>query len=98
MNCASKNLIYALICPGCSDFYIGETRNTLRERTRVHKQQITDSKYRNLYVSKHVHECGKNDFKIIPIHALKMNSNTSQRRSKEKHFIDTLKPKLNAIH
>ena len=98
MNCASKNLIYALVCQGCSEFYIGETGNTLRERTRVHKQQITDSKYRVLGVSKHVHECGKNNFKIIPIHSLNTNSTTLQRRSKETFYRDTLKPKLNAIH
>ena len=98
MNCASKNIIYALVCQGCSEFYIGETGNTLRERTRVHKQQITDIKYRNLYVSKHVHECGENNFKIIPIHSLNTNSTTLQRRSKEKFYIDTLKPKLNAQH
>ena len=98
MNCASKNIIYALICQGCSEFYIGETGNTLRERTRVHKQQINDYKYRQLQVSKHVHECGQNNFNIIPIHALKADSTTIQRRSKVNYYIAILKQQLNIFH
>ena len=97
MNCATKNIIYTLICTGCDEFYIGETGNTLRTRTRVHKQQITDNNYRSLPVSQHIHNCNNNDFRIMPI--FKINKpDTRPRKEKEKHFLRLLSPQLNSLN
>ena len=45
MSCDKKNVIYVITCPGCKEFYIGETENTLRARVRVHKQHINTPEY-----------------------------------------------------
>ena len=42
MSCDSSNLVYVLICLGCSEEYIGETgigKSKLRDRVRVYRQQ-----------------------------------------------------------
>ena len=46
MSCDTKNVIFAITCPGCNEFYIGETGNTLRARVRVHKQHFNTPDYR----------------------------------------------------
>ena len=53
MSCQSRNIIYAMICPKCESFYIGQTEN-LRNRVTVHKEQIKHKKYRHLQVSEHL--------------------------------------------
>jgi hypothetical protein len=97
MTCNSTNLIYFLKCNGCLNaFYIGETGDTLRHRTTVHRQQINTAHLRNLNVSKHIWECAKNNiikFQIMPIY--KMTGGVTARRLKENDFIKTLKPDLN---
>lgn len=39
MNCKSEHVIYLATCPGCEEYYIGETK-LLIAQVRVHKQQI----------------------------------------------------------
>lgn len=95
MSCETKNLIYVITCPGCNEFYIGETSTTLRARIRVHKQHINNPQYRQIKLSEHLDICGKRQFTVFPFY--KMSGNQIQRREKEKHFITTLKPKLNSI-
>ena len=64
MNCLSINIIYAIICPKCETFYIGQTEN-LRNRVTVHKEQIKHEKYRHLHVSEHLNLCNGGNFKSI---------------------------------
>ena len=47
MNCTAEDIIYVIKCAGCSNQYIGET-GSLRDRVRVHKQQIFTPHLRNL--------------------------------------------------
>ena len=55
MDCSSQNLIYALICGNCKKkTYIGETGEILRNRVRVHRQQIDSPSLMNLKVSHHI--------------------------------------------
>lgn len=97
MSCQSKNLIYTIICDdGCNQFYIGETGTTLRTRIRVHKQQIRDPEYRKIKLSEHIDVCGRGQFKVFPFYKLFTESAT-ERREKEKQFIQTLKPSLNRL-
>jgi hypothetical protein len=35
--CKTKNLVYAIICSNCGEFYVGETKTELRTRMTVHK-------------------------------------------------------------
>lgn len=96
MSCDTKNVICVITCPGCKEFYIGETGNTLRARVRVHKQHINTPEYRQIALSEHLDVCGHKQFHIFPFYKLTGGDNIC-RREKEKHFIRTLKPKLNNV-
>lgn len=96
MSCQTRNVIYVITCSGCGELYIGETGSALRERIRVHKQQINVPQYRKLKVSEHLDVCGNRTFTVFPFYKLH-NSNTIERRDKERHFIRTFKPKLNSL-
>ena len=96
MSCDTRDVIYVITCPGCNEYYIGETSNTLRSRVRVHKQHINTPEYRQIQLSAHLETCGKKQFTIFPFYKLKCAS-AIQRREKEKHFIQTLNPKLNSL-
>ena len=39
ISCKTKNLVYAIICSNCGEFYVGETKTELRTRMTVHRQQ-----------------------------------------------------------
>ena len=96
MKCDVKNVVYAIICNNCSLEYIGETE-CLRDRVRVHKQQILTKNLCFLNVSKHIRECSKNSipmFKIMPLFHFDDNTK-SQRRLKELQLITDFDPQLN---
>lgn len=57
MNCASKNVIYAIRCTLCRLVYIGQTSKTLRERFQGHKSTILLDK--NKLLAKHINTCMK---------------------------------------
>ena len=38
ISCTTKNLVYAIICSNCGEFYVGETKTELRTRMTVHRQ------------------------------------------------------------
>ncbi len=97
MDCTSRNVIYLMKCCGCHKTYVGETGDLLRNRMRVHRQQIKDEDKRILNVSHHIANCAGKEpyFNIFPIY--KMNTpNILLRREKEQVFIRKLKPSLNA--
>ena len=89
LTCDSQNVIYVIKCINCLSDYIGCTKN-LRERTNLHRSNINLFTNRNLPVSKHLFDCGK-DFLIMPIYQCD-NKNLIQMESK---FIMRYKPKLN---
>ena len=95
MSCDVKYVIYVLICQGCQEEYVGETHN-LRERTRVHRQQINQPNTRKISVSKHIDECALTQpkFKIFPIFKM-LSSNTLIRKKRESELIRYFQPKLN---
>ena len=98
-SCDSSNLLYVIFCPSCGEEYIGETgigKTKLRDRVRVYRQHIKQPEYQQLKVEEHLRTCGKGAFKIFPL--LQMRSNdTDLRRSYEKRFQMSFKPKLNKL-
>ncbi|XP_061175938.1 uncharacterized protein LOC133184880 [Saccostrea echinata] len=96
MSCDTKNVIYVITCPGCHQYYIGETSNPLRARVRVHRQHINSPEYRQIPLSEHLDRCGNKQFTIFPFYKLS-NESDIQGREKEKHFIHVFKPKLNNL-
>ena len=39
-TCTSKNIVYVITCSKCKDQYVGETKNSLRQRLTSHKYDI----------------------------------------------------------
>ena len=94
LSCTTKNVVYVIICPQCKKEYIGQTSD-LRFRVTVHKQQIRDSRYRKLPVSKHLYSCNKDPnvpFRICP---LIVRENEIARKILETHLIHKFQPELN---
>ena len=56
------NVIFAVICLGCLGKYIGETgvgSTHLKDRVRVYRQHLKQSKHLQLKVEKHIRVCRK---------------------------------------
>lgn len=96
MDCNSANVLYILTCNGCGQQYVGETGDTLRNRIRVHRQQIRDASTRMLRVSEHIEKCAKTEpyFTVFPFYKLSCED-VLYRREKEQYFIRKFKPSLN---
>lgn len=94
MNCKSENLIYCIQCTNCNKSYIGQTSNALKQRMKVHRQQIRDPQYRKIPLSQHLDTCSGGLFKIFPFYKMKTSSDVL-REIKEKNFIRKFKPILN---
>ena len=99
MDCDSRNLLYCIVCSGCGEKYIGKMGDILRNRVRVHKQQILHEDKRMFGMSDHFSKCSQNyspNFKINPFFKIK-SDNEDFRKNMESHFIRRLKPKLNKL-
>ena len=97
MSCDVRNVIYVITCNGYNEYNIGQTGDKLRTRRTIHAQQIRDPSMRQIPLSEHLDKCSTNNtkFRIFPFFKMRTES-ISARLAKEKHFIDCLKPKLNA--
>jgi len=93
LDCTSKNVVYVIECTNCKKIYIGCT-SSLNKRISLHKSNIKLANNRNLYVSKHIHECNQGKFKVMPLY---QTDDYTLLLIKEKHFIDKYKPELNRI-
>jgi hypothetical protein len=91
MDCNTKYCIYAMLCPECGQSYIGETKD-FRLRTNLHRQHINQRS--DILVSKHLHDCGGRNCKIMPIFKMKTSSE-EDRKQKESKYIKDFKPDLN---
>ena len=93
MSCKTKDLIYVLICPTCKEEYIGETGIQLSSRMNLHRSQMTNPNYGILNVSRHLNDCGNNNFLVFPF--IKCNKNCHiYREETEKHWRDIVQPGL----
>lgn len=97
LNCQSSNLIYKLECCACHKYYIGQTGDTLRHRMTVHRQQIRNIHYSFLKVSRHIRDCGQNEFVVAPFYQMHPSSSRLDRESKESMFISLFLPALNNL-
>ena len=94
-DCMSRNLLYAGICAGCYDPYMGETGDQINSRFVVHRQQgKIGAKIQAVKADQHFRVCGKNKYKVFPFKRLKKNC-TIYRRVVEDHYIKKIKPALN---
>ena len=93
MDCSSKNVIYALFCGGCDEYYIGQTK-CLRSRMSTHRFNSRNSDHFVMEVSKHLYNCGRG-FKVFPLQKIKEDC-IYTRLVEEDAYIKLLKPSLNA--
>ena len=91
VDCNAKFCIYLLQC-SCKKIYIGECED-FRARINLHTNQIKKKEYRNLFVSKHIFQCGQK-FQCAPFFLMK-NKNLIERKVREEFFINKFKPELN---
>ena len=99
MDCDSRKLIYCFVCRDCGEKYIGLTGDVIRNRVRVHKQQILHEDKRMLGMSEHISKCSQNyspNFKMIPFFKIK-SENEDFRKNIESHFLRRFKPELNKL-
>lgn len=94
ITCDAKNLIYCVICPECSEFYIGECK-TLRPRMNLHRNHSNPDNILTppLKVNQHLKRCAGGHFLVYPFHIVDVEHQIT-RETYEKHFQQTLKPTL----
>ena len=100
LNCASKNLIYAIRCMGCLQDYIGQSSLNLRKRITVHRQQLRDPTTRQIPLSGHLERCAQNKspkFLVFPFFLCPENTTDLTRTNKENYFIRKYSPQLNSL-
>lgn len=89
-TCNSKNIIYLITCSKCKKQYIGNTRNSLRERINHHRSSIFTKDQR--YVSTHFNF---NDHNINNLTVQIIDTTTPNNlRNLESFWINTLKTKI----
>ena len=93
MSCKSMDLIYLLVCKNCKEEYCGETGAQINDRANLHRSQAKNEQYRNLNVSKHIHQCAEGQFLIFPFHKC-FNQCHYYREAMELHYRELIKPKL----
>ena len=73
MDCGVRDCIYVITCNGRGEKYIGESGDTLRPRTSLHRNQILMPQYRKLKVRRHIAEWARTKpimFTIFPFFKL----------------------------
>ena len=96
--CGLRNTVYKLTCIGCGEFYIGESRRSLRERLNEHARAFkTSQSYPNGAFSKH--RTLRHAMEAAPrlhVEILHKNiGNTAERKIREALEIRKQKPPIN---
>ena len=93
-NCQSSNLIYVVICQGCTEEYIGETGCLVKDRINIYRQHIRQPQYLQLAVEENLRTCGDEKFHMFPLFKINLEDKLL-KKSYEDYFIDKFKPLLN---
>ena len=78
VNCHSNNLIYCITCKKCARQYVGQTKNTLRQRFVAHFYLIGHKKTEH-EVSRHFNAHDHRGIHDVEIHVLEFIKNDAQR-------------------
>ena len=83
VSCNSNNLIYCISCNKCGKQYVGQTKNSLKERFKSHFYQITHDPEKT-EVSRHFNRGNHDKLKDVKIHILEfIHSNTERVETKD---------------
>ena len=91
-DCTATDCIYVISCSVCMEYYIGKTVN-LRQRMTKHRACIRNHYDRNMFVSKHIYNCG-GGFTVVPFYHMKRQGIVAHLTT-EDHFIHKFQPSLN---
>ena len=102
VTCNSNNLIYCIKCNQCSKLYVGQTKNSIKERFKCHFYSITKPKSSDTTVGRHFSRpdhAGIDDVTILVLDFITSPQNTPSgqrlRDEKEKlwiHRLSTIAP------
>ena len=94
ISCSSLNVVYCIVCPGCKEFYIGETK-CLRKRMNLHRSQSSPTFIMPppLKVNQHIKQCTKGYFQVFPFFSVRQ-SHQIAREGWEAHFQKIYRPTL----
>ena len=67
ITCNSNNLIYCIRCKTCSTLYVGQTKNSIKERFKCHFYSISQPKKSDTTVGRHFSVPGHNGIDDIQI-------------------------------
>ena len=94
LDCASKNLIYLISCKKCPKQYVGETKNTLRQRSSAHRSDIKLKKETPVAFHFNLDDHSIQDLIITPIESLDFSATeedtTKLRQEREVWWIERL--------
>ena len=86
VNCNSNNMIYCITCSCCGKQYVGQTKNSLKERFKSHFYQISHDP-KKTEVSRHFNRADHDKLENVKIHVLDfMYGNIERRDTKEKRL------------
>ena len=88
VSCNSNNLVYCISCTRCGKQYVGQTKNSLKQRFQGHFYQIAQD-VENTEVSRHFNRNGQQGIKDVGIH----KTDASQVEPKTKKCKTKTKPK-----
>ena len=100
LNCSTRNIIYLVTCTLCNLQYVGQTKNTLRERWARHKYDLIHMDLKNA-LAKHLDtmhpypdRTNNLEFTVLPIEKipdhLSQHHTKNIRLSREQYWIDEL--------
>jgi len=69
-TCNSNNLIYCISCKTCSKLYVGQTKNTIKERFKSHFYSITNPLKSDTTVGRHYSDSSHNGLDDVQIFVL----------------------------
>ena len=66
LSCNSKNVVFLIECIEFKEIYMRSTQ-ALNTRTSLHRSDIKIEENRKLNVSKHLYQCNRGKFRIMPL-------------------------------
>ena len=83
LNCSTCNIVYLAYCKICAIQYVGETKNSLKERFRGHKASIISGNSNQLIHQHFFRDChGLHNLVIIPIEKIECTNASDQTLTK----------------
>jgi hypothetical protein len=83
-TCNSNNLIYCITCKICSNQYVGQTKNTIKERFKNHFHKIDYPSNPNTAVGRHFSSADHHGISDVIIHVLDFISSPSHSPSAQR--------------